>query len=460
MSKIIKFGSVLSCAALSSLSVVAADSSKPNILLIVADDLGYSDCSFNPFHSEDVNTPNIDKLAAASVVCTDGYVTAHISSASRTGLLTGQYQQRWGIYTAPEGGNGVSMDATIFPTYLKSAGYVSGQFGKWHLGHQFELNPRRRGFDFQYGFLGRGGHDYYKLNDPKDPIYRNEEVIEEKEGAYFTDRIAEEAIGFITENRDKPFFAYLAFNAVHTPLQAPEEVIAKFNTGDKNRDTILAMGQKLDDAIGDILNTIEEFGLRENTIVYFISDNGGALKQTSENKPLRGGKHNHYEGGIRVPFLVSWPKELKPSTISTPVIALDILPTTLAAVGIEAPKGVEFDGVNILPMLKGKQKQTKERPLFWSGSSNDPWWAIRVGDWKVVGVKGETTLYNLKDDIGESVDLSTKHPEKFEELCSLHNNWLDQMVDPTTKGGAKRWTPEIAAAAAAAAKQKRDRANK
>ena len=428
--------------AVSALTLSAQKSKLPNIVVLVADDYGYSDNSTNPFHAKEVNTPNIDRIAKTGVNCTNGYVSAHISSCTRAGVMTGLYQQRFGLYTAGEAGSGLDMSATIFPQYLKGAGYVSGQFGKWHLGPDPAWSPFKRGFDYQFGFLGRGAHDYYKLNDPNDPIYRNDQAVTPE--GYLTDLWAEDVCKFIVNNKAKPFFAYVAFNAVHTPLQAPVDEIAKFNTGDSTRNVMLAMGKRLDDAVGKILNTLEKNGLRQNTIVFFISDNGGALPCTSENKPLRGGKHQDYEGGIRVPFFVSWPAQIKAGTVCEhPVIALDILPTCLKVASITPPAGTQFDGIDILPMITGKAADD-ERPLYWSGGSADPWWALRKGDWKIVGMKGDAWLYNLRDDIGESQDLKAQNADKFNELKALHDKWLDEMKNPASANNHKRWDPAIA----------------
>jgi len=424
--------------AVSALAVSAQKSARPNILVIVADDYGYSDNSTNPYHAKEVSTPNIDRIAKTGVNCTNGYVSAHISSCTRAGIMTGMYQQRFGLYTAGEAGSGLDMSATIFPQYLHEAGYVSGQFGKWHLGPDPAWSPFKRGFDYQFGFLGRGAHDYFKLNDPDDPIYRNDQPINVK--GYLTDVLAEEASRFIIQNKAKPFFAYVAFNAVHMPLQAPPDEVAKFHTADTTRNVMLAMGKRLDDAVGVILNTLEKNGLRDNTLVFFISDNGGALPCTSENKPLRGGKHMDYEGGIRVPFFVSWPGKIKAGTVcENPVIALDILPTCLRAASITPPAGTKFDGKDIMPIITGKATDY-DRPFYWCGGSADPWWAVRKGDWKIVGMKGDTWLFNVRNDIGENNDLKAQNMDKFNELQALHDQWLDGMKDPASAGNHKRWS--------------------
>jgi arylsulfatase A-like enzyme len=327
------------------------------------------------------------------------------------------------------------MSETIFPQFLKPAGYVTGQFGKWHLGPDPAWSPALRGFDEVFGFLGRGAHDYFKLDDPKDPIYRGTNVV--KETGYLTDRLGEETCDFITRHQTEPFFAYLAFNAVHAPLQAPADEIAKFNTGDPNRDARLAMGKRMDDAIGKVMATLKATGRWDNTLLFFISDNGGPLAQSADNTPLRGGKHTDYEGGVRVPFLICWPAQLKPGDWQSPVSALDILPTALAAAGLDAPKDKSFDGRNLLPLLRG-QAAPESRDFFWCSGSEAGWWAVRSGDFKLVGEKGRLSLFDLSKDASESNDLAARLPEKVAELTRLHDAWLAEMAEPV-KAGAKRY---------------------
>ncbi len=317
-------------------STEAADQPKPNIVVIVADDLGYADVLFNPLHPQEITTPHLNLLAKAGVLCRQGYVSGHVCSPTRAGLMTGRYQQRLGLYTGGEAGSGLPMSEKIFPQFLKPAGYVAAQFGKWHLGPTVEWSPDHHGFDEVFGFLGRGAHDYFKLDDPEDPIYQG--VTPVKETGYLTDRLGKEAAAFIARNKDRLFFAYLAFNAVHAPLQAPGDEVAKFNTGNKDRDTLLAMGKRMDDAIGRVVTTLKQEGVWDNTLIFFFSDNGGPLAQTANNAPLRGGKHSDHERGIRVPFLVCWPSQLKPGTSDAVVSSLDVLPTALVAAGLAAPK--------------------------------------------------------------------------------------------------------------------------
>jgi arylsulfatase A-like enzyme len=327
------------------------------------------------------------------------------------------------------------MSEKLFPQYLKPAGYATGQFGKWHLGPDLAWSPALRGFDEVFGFLGRGAHDYFKLDDPNDPIYRGTEVV--KETGYLTDRLGEEAAAFITKHKAGPFFAYLAFNAVHAPLQAPEDEIAKFHTGNQDRDVRLAMGKRMDDAIGRVMTALKDGGVWENTLLFFISDNGGPLAQSADNTPLRGGKHTDYEGGIRVPFLICWPAKLKPGEWQSPVTSLDILPTALAAAGASAKAEATLDGINLLPLLKG-ETEPQSRDLFWCSGSDEGWWAVRSGDWKLVGEKGAISLFDLSKDVSETNDLAKQMPEKVAELTKLHDAWLADMAKPV-KAGEKRY---------------------
>jgi arylsulfatase A-like enzyme len=414
---------------------LSAAESKPNIIVVVADDLGYADVLFNSLHPKEIKTPNLDSLAKQSVICRQGYVSGHVCSPTRAGLMTGRYQQRLGLYTGGEAGSGLPMTETIFPQFLKPAGYATGQFGKWHLGPDPAWSPALRGFDEVFGFLGRGAHDYFKLDDPNDPIYRGTQVIQEK--GYLTDRLGEETVAFISQNKTKPFFAYLAFNAVHAPLQAPDDEVAKFNTGNPDRNVLLAMGKRLDDAMGKIISTLKQENLWENTLIFFISDNGGPLAQSANNTPLRGGKHTDFEGGIRVPFLISWPAQLKPGDWHSPVSSLDILPTALAAAGVAAPTEKPLDGQNLLPLLRG-ESPPQPRDLFWCSGSDEGWWAVRSGDWKLVGEKGRLSLFDLSRDVSESNDLASQQPDKIAELTRLHNAWLGEMAKPV-KAGEKRY---------------------
>jgi arylsulfatase A-like enzyme len=417
-----------------------AAAAKPNIVLIVADDLGYADVQFNSRHAKEVATPHLEALARESVVCRQGYVSGHVCSPTRAGLMTGRYQQRCGLYTAGEAGSGLPMTERIFPQFLKPAGYATCQLGKWHLGPTPEWSPALRGFDEVFGFLGRGAHDYFKLDDPDDPIYRGTNAVHEK--GYLTDRLGEEAVSFIERHKSKPLFLYLAFNAVHAPLQAPADDVAKFNTGKTDRNTRLAMGKRMDDAIGNVVAKLKAQGAWDNTLLFFISDNGGPLAQSADNTPLNGGKHQDYEGGVRVPFLVCWPAGLKPGESQAVVSSLDILPTALAAAGIAAPADKPLDGLNLLPILR-KGSPSPSRTLFWSSGSEEGWWGARSGDWKLVGQNARISLFDLSTDVSERNDLAKQHPEKLAELIKLHDAWLAEM-EPPIRGEGKRFGMEAA----------------
>lgn len=429
---------------------------KPNIVLIVADDLGYAEVSFQEKHADYVHTPHLDAIAAAGVVCRQGYVTGNVCSPTRAGIMTGRYQQRLGLYTGGEAGSGLPLSETILPGFLKPAGYATGQFGKWHLGPTPEWSPAHRGFDEVFGFLGRGAHDYFKLDDPEDPIYRGLEVV--KETGYLTDRLGEETAAFVRKHAGKPFFAYLAFNAVHAPMQAPEDEIAKFNTGDPVRDTRLAMGKRLDDAVGKVVAALKETGTWENTLLFFFSDNGGPLAQSADNTPLRGGKHTDYEGGVRTPFLVVWPDRLQPGTSDAVVSSLDVLPTVLAAAGVGVPAEHRSDGIDLIPVLSG-EKPAESRTLYWSSAEEGGWWAVRSADWKLVAERGRIELFDLAKDPGESTDLSSTNPDQVTRLSALHDAWLAEMAEPVKAGAKKRVSDDTVPSKRDRKKKKKEREN-
>ena len=351
--------------------------------------------------------------------------------------MTGRYQQRAGIYTAGEGGSGLPLSERIFPQFLKPAGYVCGAFGKWHLGLTSEYNPAARGFDEFYGFQGRGAHDYYKLDDPESPLYRNLDPI--KDHGYLTTRLTDEAVSFIRRHKGRPFFAYLAYNAVHAPAQAPAEDIRRFNTGDPQRDILMAMLTHLDAGVGRIVETLKTDGLWDNTLLFFLTDNGGAQAMHANNAPLRGFKQQNYEGGLRTPFMVSWPARFQGArACGTPVISLDLLPTALAAAGVEPPQDRPFDGRSLLPLLRGETKMLHEH-LFWSEGGNSGEWAVRSGNWKFVAGRDQRELYDLAANPAEQTNLAGRHQDKVKQLSALYDFWLDQMAPPNS-GAPKRWS--------------------
>jgi arylsulfatase A-like enzyme len=360
--------------------------------------------------------------------------------------MTGRSQQRVGIYTAGEGGSGLPLSETIFPQYLRAEGYVCGAFGKWHLGLTAEYSPVSRGFDEFYGFLGRGAHDYFRLDDPAAPLYRGLEPIRDE--GYLTTRLTDEAVAFIRRHKDRPFYVHLAYNAVHAPPQAPAEDVARirrqFPDLPESRVVLMAMLHYLDLGVGRVVETLKTEGVWENTLLFFLTDNGGSRAMNANNAPLRGFKQQNYEGGIRTPFVVCWPAKFPGGrTIDAPVISLDILPTALAAAGIAPPTDKPFDGRSMLPLLSGETTLGHEH-LFWSEGGGSGEWAVRSGSWKLVAHQDRRELFDLAADPGETTNLARQHPERVKELEALYDAWLDEMAPPL-KSGPKRWSAAAAA---------------
>ncbi len=423
----------------------AEQASKPNVLVILADDLGYADIGLHG--GKDVPTPNIDSLGKNGVQCTSGYVSCPYCSPTRAAFLTGRYQQRYGHEFNPQllaqggAGQGLSPKETTVADRLKAAGYATGLIGKWHQGEEEQFHPLHRGFTEFFGFLP-GAHSYLKSEDAtRGPIYRGRQKVEIE--GYLTDVLAKEASAFIDRHKKGPFFLYLAFNAVHTPLEAPEALVKKFpHVKDPNRRTYLAMVEALDNAVGTVLGQLRASGVEENTLVFFFSDNGGpAFKKfapnASSNTPLRGGKGDTWEGGIRVPFLVQWKGKLPAGVkYDHPVIQMDITATALAVGGVAIKPDWKLDGVNLLPHLTGAKKEPPHAALYWRFGEQ---MAIRKGDWKLVRpdyspdmpwgkVAERPMLFNLAQDIGEATDLAARHPERVAELQQEWSRWNAELV--------------------------------
>lgn len=436
----IHIGTLLAMAGISAASAVPAR--KPNILLIVGDDMGYGDVGFHG--CKDIPTPNLDALAAAGVRFTSGYVSGPYCSPTRAGLLTGRYQQRFGYEFNPGGDkDGLPLTETTLAERLKAAGYVTGLVGKWHLGGLPAMHPQQRGFDEFFGFLG-GQHSYISAND----MMRGTQPLKEMD--YTTDAFGREAQSFIEKHKAAPWFLYLAFNAVHTPMQATDGRLAKFqDIADSRRRTYDAMMLAMDEALGGVRNKLLESGQQENTLVIFISDNGGpTMKGTtingSRNTPLRGSKRTTLEGGIRVPFIVSWKGKVKPGVFDQPVIQLDLTVSALAAAGVVIQPEWQLDGVNLLPYLTGERRGAPHDALYWRFGRQ---MAIRMGDYKLVrydqnadtqtGRDQAATaarLYNLADDIGESHDLAAAQPAKVKALQTKWDAWNATLAKPLWGG--------------------------
>ncbi len=416
--------------------LVAAER-KPNILVIVGDDMGYGDVGFQ--QCKDIPTPNLDALAASGVRFTNGYVSGPYCSPTRAGLLTGRYQTRFGHEFNPGGGDGLPLTETTLPDHLKTGGYVTGAVGKWHLGSDEARHPQKRGFDEFFGFLA-GAHSYFDAGG----IMRGIEPVKELD--YTTDAFGREAAAFIDRHKTQPWFLYLAFNAVHTPMHATDDRLAKLpDVQDKRRQTYDAMMLAMDDAVGVVRKKLAELGLEKDTLVTFISDNGGPTMKGvtvngSRNEPLRGSKRTTLEGGIRVPFVVSWPGHVKPGVFDQLAIQLDLHATALAAAGIEPRSEWKLEGVNLLPFLSGKTAGTPHGALYWRFGGQ---MAIRSGDFKLVrydsnadtqsGGREPVTaakLYNLREDIHEDKDLAAAMPDKMKELQARWDEWNKANVRP------------------------------
>jgi arylsulfatase A-like enzyme len=441
-----------------------ADERRPNILIIVADDLGYGEltCQGNP----QVPTPQIDSIARNGVRFTSGYVSGPYCSPTRAALLTGRYQQRFGHEFNPGPPQrasevfGLSLKERTIGDRFKELGYATAWIGKSHLGYLPQFHPLKRGFDEYFGFLG-GAHDYLDaVADGPNPILRGTNI--ERNIDYTTDAFGREAVAFIEKNHEKPWLCYLAFNAVHAPLESIDKYLSRFgNIQNQKRRTFAAMLSAMDDAVGEVLQKVREHKLEENTLVFFISDNGGPTGQTtSSNGVLRGFKAQTWEGGIRVPWIVQWKGHIPAGQVDErPVIQLDILPTALAAAGMSTPADWKLDGVNLLPYINGEKKGLPHEALYWRFGQQ---LALRVGDWKLVKAPGGGTkagelagkattsgaqLYNLKEDIGEKKNLAEKYPEKVKEMAAVWEKWNSELADPA-------WGPPRAAGQKAGKKKK------
>jgi arylsulfatase A-like enzyme len=441
-----------SCVCLVGKVLAAEERKRPNIVVIVSDDQGYADSSCYD-HPKEVSTPGIDRLAAEGVRFTNGYASGYVCAPTRAGLLTGRYQQRFGFYEAGDSRTGMPTSEITVADVLKKKGYATAVVGKWHVGLEPQYRPLARGFDEFYGFLGHGAHDYFKLDitDEHTSIYRNNEPINDT--GYLTNNLAREAVSFIERHQERPFFLYLPFNAVHWPLQALAKHIDRFDTGDKNRDIYLAMLACMDEAIDKVLDALKRTGVDENTLMIFFSDNGGARKNFANNGALRDYKQTVYEGGIRVPFIVRWPRKLAGGTIcDEPVISLDVMPTVCAAAGAKLPDDRVYDGRNMLPLLVGRAEEPLHEALFWYDGTKQ--WAVRVAKWKLLSRNGSLELYDLESDISEKNSLAEENPEVVRRLQRAFDAWKSQLAPSISKAKRARQSSSKDAA------RKRNRKNR
>ena len=429
-------GNVLKLLLLSCICVLGvcntANPSPPNIIILFADDAGYMDFGFTG--TDDLQTPRIDQLAGESVICTQGYVTASVCSPSRAGLLTGRYQQRFGHEANLRGIDaGLPLSEKTLADRLGKLGYTSCAIGKWHLGSQEAMHPLSRGFDEFHGFL-LGSRTYFSIPEnteqPQRALMHNREIIPEDDNLYLTDWMAEEAITFIKKHDEDPFFLYVAFNAVHTPMHATPEDLAKFpEIKNKKRQKLAGMTLALDRAVGNILDGVRAEGLDENTIIFFLNDNGGATINASNNGPLRGMKGSKWEGGIRVPYVVRWTTHLEPHRYSRPISSLDIAATSLTLAGAAKADMQDLDGVNLIPFFRGGATEYQPHEfLCWRRHKAA---AIRQGDWKLIRVESiPTMLFNLKNDLSETTNLAATYPHMVQGMLGTLEAWEEEMVKP------------------------------
>jgi arylsulfatase A-like enzyme/pimeloyl-ACP methyl ester carboxylesterase len=424
----------------------SAEPIRPNVVIILADDMGYADIGVHG--CRDIPTPNIDRIATRGIRFTDAYANGSFCTPTRAALMSGRYQQRIGNEDLDDVTGPLPLAVPTLPERLRAVGYATGLVGKWHLGLIDGYTPLDRGFDEFFGILG-GGHHYLprppaapatRRGTYTSPIQRNRTPVEETR--YLTTAFGEEAAAFIErrEPTEEPFFLYLAFNAVHTPLEATAEYLDRFSDiADPRRRTYAAMQAAMDDAVGLVLRALEKTGASETTLVIFTNDNGGPTTRNavngSSNAPLRGSKCETFEGGIRVPLLMQWPAVLPAGqTYEQPVMTCDITATVLAVAGGDASGG---DGVDLIPFVTGAKHGPPHEALFWRCRMRSNNFAARVGNWKFVhSTEGDATpgpkqtpardmLFDLGADIGETNDLSADHPEKRAELKARYEAWSD-----------------------------------
>jgi len=434
-------------------------SDKPNFIVILTDDQGYADVGFNG--SKDIRTPNIDRIANEGTKFDNGYVSYAVCGPSRAGLLTGRYQGRFGFDRNPhidptDVNSGMPLDEKMISEVLKPVGYTSSIVGKWHMGSHPTLRPNKRGFDHFYGFLS-GGHRYF----PEDLIYQDiEEGLNQEDVSkvrtswyltkllentkrvetdeYLTDELSNSAIEFIKREKDNPFFLYLAYNAPHTPLQASQEYLDRNKHIPKGkRRTYAAMITAVDDGVGKVLSTLDELGLDENTLVIFLSDNGGSNKNASDNGELRGHKGDYFEGGIRVPFAMRWPGKVPAGLVyNNPISSLDILATFASLSNAPIDKNKPLDGVDLIPYVTGEKTGLPHEILFWRNFDKGIV-AARQGNIKTIlsKKKQQKYLYDLDKDLSEATNLTRNKPETFVEQQNKMVAWESKLAaQPAFKG--------------------------
>tara|TARA_A100001011_G_scaffold188878_1_gene197420 strand:- start:1360 stop:3096 length:1737 start_codon:yes stop_codon:yes gene_type:complete len=423
----------------------------PNLVVIMADDLGYADVGFNG--CSDIPTSNIDSIAEEGVRFTSGYVAYPVCGPSRASFITGRYGQRFGfernpIYATQDPAMGLTRNETTIATALSAVGYRCGVVGKWHLGAHETLHPLARGFHSFFGHLG-GGHRYF----PEELTIQNSADATNEAGSYrtwilkdhtpvppkhyLTDEFSDASVRFINENADTPFFLFLSYNAPHLPLAATQNYLDRFPDLSGKRKTYAAMVSAVDDGVGKTLDALREHGILDDTLVFFLSDNGGPhLKNASNNSPLRGGKSDVWEGGYRVPFAARYPHDIAAGTTYThPVSSLDIFATIAELANAPVDPDRSLDGVNLLPFLNGTNSGSPHDAIY-IRKFDQQRYAIRCENKKLVipVAEGTPQLYDLNDDIGEKKNLATQDTNTVDRLTKKLNAWTAELVDPTFTG--------------------------
>ncbi len=409
---------------------------KPNIIIVMADDLGYGDLSC--YGSKMINTPNLDKMAAEGMRFTDFHSNGPVCSPTRAALLTGKYQQRVGIdgvVTAKfHRDHGLATSEKTFAESLKEAGYVTGMFGKWHVGYQSEFNPVHQGFDEYIGYVS-GNVDYHSHIDQEGyEDWWNGDTLKKEKG-YSTDLITQHSIDFINKHKEEPFLLYIPHEAPHGPFQGRSSKAERYVgwKNDKNSKNNLSQGELneiytemvevMDEGIGKVISTLKELKLDKKTLVFFCSDNGG-IKKVGSNGDLKGYKSTLWEGGHRVPAIAWYPGVIAPDQINDEtILTMDLYPTITEIIGMEMPE--EIDGISIKNLLFNNET-LPQRELYWGYSGRK---AIRKGDWKLMLPKkdGEPMLFNLKNDICEKNNVANDYPELVKEMLKKLETWSDDV---------------------------------
>ncbi len=425
-----------------------AMATRPNVLVILADDMGYGDISC--YGSKQIATPNIDRLASGGVLCKQAYVAMMVCAPSRAGLMTGRNPSRFGFEHNlvgsreyyPREHSGLPLEETTLANHFQDAGYRTACIGKWHLGSDEAHHPNSRGFDYYFGRFK--GHGYFPKAEAQQ-IYRQREPVEKIEVPYTTDWYTKETIDFINRGQqDEPWFIYLAHDTPHTPLQAKDEDIARFShIKNRSRRVYCAMQHCLDENVGQVMDHLEETGQLNNTLIVFLSDNGGTTGG-SINAPLRGAKATFLEGGLRVPMIFHWPAGLPAGAVyNQPVWSLDFLPTFAAAAGIDLPNKPELDGVNLLPFISGDDISGDDaaRPheeLFFRMVLRGA--AYRQGDWKLLRLPHRPPeLYDLSNDTSELTNLASDDPQRVRDMMTRLSQWEQGLKDTPRWMSGNSW---------------------